>query len=761
VAQLFGEMAQELMSGTDTSDAQLECAMVFVRAAGQLDRSDDGIQRMLLDLAGRWPERDYSTRVRAWLEHNGVLSDDVGLVKDTIGYLVSRMRSRAERGQFLEAVLEPVRGRNDLLDSHLRTELGLLMLEQNKRKEAEQYLYEAYNVNLYNKRAFAKLAELLPDQITPEMYFEHLRFEMLKNPLDIDAALTFAQYAERLEVYSLAVGGYDYCVELYYYLYPDQPLPEKIYMPWAISNYNVKGKRHRVTQIATKVRESGEFNLLLEALAGRAAHLLGDESRAQSIFEVAEKKATQLHDQGPGNEGLNQASQVLSQAVGPRQFAWFYCFAVPNKVKALEWANRAFSAEPDSEMSESLLAYAMVLNEEWKWAKPMAEKHDRQIALLALGMIQLNEGEKESGIQSLKRAISKDPGFLVAERARELLERHGAHYQAPAKVAEVLTTLAETFGELIVPRFTSPEKLVSFRFEIPKKQIVYGRAIEGIITLANQSAEPLLVSESSLIQGTIRIDARTQGDLTESWQNLVVRKLFDNKLILPGQGLSRSVRLDVGALGRLLHAHPQASLDIDFALYLDPVVIDPNTVKNRITSIEPVTAHVERPAVQIETEFLNRQYNAIALGDLTQRMEIAELFIGLLKELQEVIRRGDALYEFKYADWMPGRLTSALTSDSGLLLYRISNEWEAKTQVLACMRDLELDAGLTEVVARHMNNQRWPARLVAMYVLARAQGRPFDDVLEHQAKHDLNLLVRDMAQALKRGPERVSLSGLK
>jgi len=34
-------------------------------------------------------------------------------------------------------------------------------------------------------------------------------------------------------------------------------------------------------------------------------------------------------------------------------------------------------------------------------------------------------------------------------------------------------------------------------------------------------------------------------------------------------------------------------------------------------------------------------------------------------------------------------------------------------------------------------------------------------VLEHQAKHDLNLLVRDMAQALKRGPERVSLSGLK
>ena len=39
------------------------------------------------------------------------------------------------------------------------------------------------------------------------------------------------------------------------------------------------------------------------------------------------------------------------------------------------------------------------------------------------------------------------------------------------------------------------------------------------------------------------------------------------------------------------------------------------------------------------------EYNAIALGDLTQRMEIAELFIGLLKELQEVILQVRALLQ--------------------------------------------------------------------------------------------------------------------
>jgi hypothetical protein len=761
VARLFGEMAQELIGGADVSDAQRECAQVFLRAARELDRSNDAIQRMLLDVAVRWPERDYSASIHAWLEHNDALSDDVGLVKDSIDYLDSRLRSRVEREQFLEAVLGRVHERNVLLDSHLFTELGLLMIEQNKKNEAWRYLQQGYKVHLYNKLAFAKLAELLPDQITAEMYFEHLRYAMLANPLDIDAALAFAQYAEQLELYALAVGGYDYCVALYYYLYPGQPLPQYIYLPWAISNYNVKGKKHRVTQIATKVRESGEFDIFLEGLAGRAAHQLGDESTAQRIFTVAEQRATQLHFKGPDKADLNESSQGITHVVGPKQFAWFYCFALPDKDKALEWANLTYSTDPNSEASASILAYALVLNEQWKWAKLSAEKHDRQIALLALAMIQLNEGEKEKAINTLKRAVSKDPGSLVAERAREVLARNGSRYETPAKVTEVLTSLAERFGELIVPRFTPPEKLVSLRFEVLEKTIAYGRGVEAVITLVNQSDEALLVSESGLIRGAIRIDARSQGDVTASWKNLMVRKLFADSLIQPGHGLSKRVRLDVGALGRLMHAHPQANMDIDFTLYLDPVETDPNTVQNRITGINPVVVQVKRPAVQISEQFLNQQYNDIALGDLTRRMETAELFIGLLKELQEVVRRGAALYNIQYADWMPGRLKSALTSDSGLLLYRIGSEWEAKAQVLTTMRDLELDAGLTEAVARHLNNPRWPVRLVALYLLAQSQGRAFNDVLDHQTKYDLNRLVRDMAQVLKSGAERITLSGLK
>lgn len=761
VAQLYADMAYELFSNPDASAGQLDCAMVFLRAAGHLDRDNNEIHRMLVDLAERWPERNYSSPVFAWLDRRDAQFDDVGLVKDTIAYLVRHLRSSAEREQFLQTTLMHLRGRDALLDSYLNTELGLLMVKQNKKTDARRHLQEAYRIHLYNKRAFAELAELLPDQITPEMYFEHLRFVMLENPLDIDAALDFAQYAERLELYSLAAGAYDYCAELYYYLYPDQSLPAYIYMPWAISNYNVKAQRHKVTQIASKVRNSGEFNLFLEAYAGRAAHLLGDESTAQSVFAAAEQKATQLHFQGPDGAPPSESSPGDTQVVGPKQFAWFYCFVLPNKEKALEWANLAYSTEPNSEASASLLAYALVLNEQWQWAKLSAEKHDRQIALLALALIQLQEGRKDSALKSLNRAIGKDPGSLVAERARDILVRQGSRYRTPVNAHEVLTNLAERFGELIVPRFTLPEKLVTLRFDIPKKVLTYGQPMNGIVTLANPSDEPLLLSDSSLFRGVIQIDARSQGDLTGAWPGLIVRKLFDNKLIEPGKSISRSVRLDVGGLGRALHTHPQAGLSIDFTLYLDPVATDPNTVKNRVASIQPIVVRARRSKVEISRELLNQQYNAIALGNLTQRAQVAELFTGLLTEIQEVARNGAALYEIKYADWMPGRLRSALTSDAGLLLAPTPDGWELKTQVLGLMRDLEFDNDLTLILAQHMNSHHWPVRLLAMYLLAGAQGPRFDDVLEHQIKYDSNRLVRDMAQVLKQDPGRLILSSVR
>ena len=119
------------------------------------------------------------------------------------------------------------------------------------------------------------------------MYLDHLRLVLRENPMDIDAALAFAQYAEQLQLYEVAAGGYQYCADLFSYLYPSEPLPARIYLPWAISSYNTQRNKQKCLEIAQAIRQRGRFDILLEAIAGRAAAKIGDANEAGRIFRAA------------------------------------------------------------------------------------------------------------------------------------------------------------------------------------------------------------------------------------------------------------------------------------------------------------------------------------------------------------------------------------------------------------------------------------------------------------------------------------------
>ena len=67
------------------------------------------------------------------------------------------------------------------------------------------------------------------------MVLTHLRSAIQVAPLNLDNALAFARYAERLEFYAMAHGAYAYCADLFTYLYPDRLLPPDIYLYWAMS----------------------------------------------------------------------------------------------------------------------------------------------------------------------------------------------------------------------------------------------------------------------------------------------------------------------------------------------------------------------------------------------------------------------------------------------------------------------------------------------------------------------------------------------
>ena len=724
VGQRFYEIAYELANSEDINGPEVEQAVVFLIATMNLDRTANYIQPVLINLANRHPARDYSQIVHNSLANYLDESTDFEPVREAVLYLLERLNSREQREQLLEYLLKNLGGKNACLDSELATLLGLLAAEKADAEAAKSYFMQALNRNKYNKLAFAKLVELTPEQIEPAVYLEHLRLALGENPFSLEAALAFAQYAEWLQLYQTAADAYDYSAQLFSYLYPSQQLPPHIYLPWMLSNYNTKQNQHKCLQIASQCRQSERFDLFAEAIAGKAAVKIGDTEQANQIFQAAEEKIN------------NQSSIINYQSI-----AWFYCFAAPDANKALDWANKAYSTEPNS-ATAALLAYSLVMNEQIEWAKPLIDNYEHnQIADLTLAQIQLAQGQKDLAIETLKSAIARNPGSLEAESAKEILVRHGSEYIPTIDPDITLAALRNSFGKTLVPAFIRPEKIISAQLNVRGTKFSYGSKFDGTAAIINNSSEPLVVSDNALFTGSIRVDANLTGDLNKMFPNLVSVKIRPASPIEPGSSILIPLRLFTAELKQMLLSHPQASVDIEFTLYLDPVTTDQGRITNHIQDLKPATIIVKRPKIELTDRFLRNRISSLTKGQQGQKIKTAQLFTGLLMEQYAMANRKPT-YKFMYADWMPALLKSALLHNL------TSDDWAAKVNTMADMTSLPLDYELINALAENLNDTHWPVRLMAIYLLAKNQNSSFAKVLDWTAKYDSNEPVRDMAIAL-------------
>lgn len=739
VAETFYEIGYELANSPDITKAEAERAIVLLTAALNLDGRAGYVYPVLIRLASRSDfladrpgaiqlERDYSQLIYYLLSRYVRKSVDLEPVKEGIGYLLGQLDSREEREQLLGGMLRELGGKNHILDSELATLLGQMSAEKTDSQSALVYFAQAVNSNNYNKLAFVKVAELAPEQLQPATVLEHLRLVLGEDPLDIDAAMSFTQYAEQLQLYETAADAYEYCVDLFRFLHPSEPVPASLYLPWAICTYNTKRNQHKCLQIANELRQEGEFNLFLEAIAGKAAAKTGDDQQAKQILNAAEHQALGLVSFEP-------------ETINPEQMAWFHCFALSDANKAVDWANRAFSAEPNSATAAALLAYALVMDGEPNWAKTLIDNYERsQIADLTLAQIQLAQGQKDSAIETLKSAIARDPGSLAAERAKEILAQQGAQYIPPTDPDLIAAQLTDIFGQAIVPEFVRPEEMISARLNLRGNNFAYGSKFRGALVITNKSSGPLVISDDGLLRGNIRIDADVSGDLDEQIPELVSIKIRPGQPIGPGESLSVPIRLATGRLRDILLTYPQASLDIELTGYLDPVTTDQGVI-NRLSAIKPLRVGIKRPGVELTGKYLRNRLTSLTKGRQGQKMNTAELFIGLLME-HGAMPDSKPLYKYKRADWMPAMLESALAH------HLADDDWVAKVHTMAGLLSLPLDYELMNAAAKNLNDTHWPARMMAVYLLAKNQGDNFRKVLDWTAKYDSNNLVRDMAIAL-------------
>ena len=735
-AALFVKHASEIHREDPLDVMRTEQAMTFLTAATSLDITPGQIPEQMLRIgAGRsYDGQDYSDYL-AWALGR-YLNDrsDLEVVFNALRSMMDSLNSRIDREVLLEKLFRKYSSVNGAFASDVATQLGLLAVEKADMQTALNYLSSAAQLNPYNQLAVSKFLELSApedgerDQRIPVVQARRV-LEM--NPYDLDAAVRYADMLRQLQMYNTASSAYEYISQLHQFLYPDQPLPDDIIQGWLFSCYHGDRLQTKCLGLTETYRDPDRFNLVLEAVSGKTLIKLGRTEEGNRLLESAAQKAEDL-----------ASVKSLSEPVYPEYLAWFYSFVLEQPDKSLTWSNQAFVEDPNRQGVEAIFAYSLALNGQNDLAVQYAEplKEIDQIAALAMAFVQLSGDDKQAGLDALRSVVEMAPDSFIAEKAIRLLEEQESDYIPSDSLGTFRERLEAEYGSRMVPRFIAPVDCCSVKFLFNGSDFLYGADFSGRLVIENTSDEALVISEEGLIHGYLRIDAVLEGSMNVEIPDLLSMRFRPSQPILPGEYLSVPLELNRGRLRTLLMTYPQADVQVHFKAYLDPVTSKSGQPENRMKSIKPIQAQIRRRGVVLSRDFLLQRLDVLSKGQPGQKYRAASMFAGLLAEQIAVDLSGA---DFEYV-----RVERELLTDSIRKLL-VDKDWKIRVHTLSSLLSLSIPLdGIAAEVSENLNHDKWPVRLIAMVLLAKAQPETFQKVLDWAVQHDAYELNRRMAVAL-------------
>jgi hypothetical protein len=276
---------------------------------------------------------------------------------------------------------------------------------------------------------------------------------------------------------------------------------------------------------------------------------------------------------------------------------------------------------------------------------------------------------------------------------------------------------------------------------IPGNKFSYNSTFSGSLSITNKSAEYLIISKNGLFKGQVRVDAVVSGDIEQSFNNHISLTTIPSKPLMPERSIIIPLDLFSGELKKLLLNHPQANLDIEFTVYIDPVTAADGSVINSTSYVAPIKTVIKRPGINITEKYLQNRLNAASRGKQGQKIDTAQLFAGLIAEEQSLLR-GEVKYRMVNAKGMSNLLKSALIQNLE------DYDWIVQVETLCSIMDLPVDYEFMNAISANLNSDKWPVRMTALYILANNQGAGFDKVLDWTVKYDPDFMVQEMAVAL-------------
>jgi len=253
----------------------------------------------------------------------------------------------------------------------------------------------------------------------------------------------------------------------------------------------------------------------------------------------------------------------------------------------------------------------------------------------------LSQGESSAGQQAIEAAASQWRGGPAFRKLRAVARQHGLEIPA-AKDSQKLRPLLDSFDRRVLAMARAPQKIIAVRLEPLRDQPAVGEPIELRATLTNQGPLAVPLGDWGLLSPVMAWIVTVEGDPETVFEELPLAVWPAPRYLQPGQSVSTTVRLDVGAMAEALDARCLETVKLNVSGIVDPIqrgqetrsalpdlVVTPVEITRRSLLGQRVPDNVSE-ANQAYQLALGGIVRDLRRGDLTRRMAAARKVAALL-----------------------------------------------------------------------------------------------------------------------------------
>lgn len=717
------------------SEADAEIALSFMLAANRLEPSlSEGYlwQFDLLTALGRQePAR------KALEQYCALQPDDLPARLNLIELDLAARQTAEARLAYCAEMLD----QNDLpaiLSAELHLQRAHIFYRIGQFEDARSAATVALERDPYRLAARALLATLQPGLMTPAEQADLLLWKLTASPADVPATVELADLLASWRLPEQAAGFYRHAIALII-LADAQAKPIDLQLRLAEQLLSA-GQSADARKMLNELYVHHPQRLDLLGLLVRTARQVDEPELVRDYL----RKADRLWEDIVNNlseDDVEAAAAVWAEA------AWFYIHIDPRPQRALEWAARALTLQPEQAVALRAKAAALRMLERHDEARTVVEQlpDTDPWAVIEGSQLDYATGRQAEAKQRL-RPLTTQPAGNWSEQTAALAEEWGLESAAsmPAAAIELRERIGG-FDARVLNYPAHPEQYISLDMNMDQSSYAPGEPWWCTFRLTNTGPFPITLGPAGMCRPELICTLNSEGDQPRSSGAVIRISLYQHTRLAVGQSIELRQTVDIGSIRSAMIGTPQQIQKITLSAILSPIFIENEEgrliARPAVGGLETPAVHFTRRALSAEGDRIDRIGQLVRSHDIDNQIRGCEWLAMLIAEGQHL-----AAGRLKY---QATRVDRVALQDLFLNALH-APPWQVRTRGAEALRWFGLDAQATQAALGLLDDKHWLVRGLALRALADHHRNKFLPVLKRYAAGDDDAWVRELASAMHR-----------